>query len=157
MAPSRGLADLAARSGFVALRDVGRYHQEFAHLDADLQAVEAEFLDSGGEFLVGEIDSDIVAMGAVQPSTAVDRHEAGPDTGVIRRMRVDPNHQRQGYGSRILSELESRAAALGFDRLVLDTMADQTAAIGLYESFGYEEQRRESTPAGERRIFAKAL
>lgn len=140
-----------------ALRSVGRFDPEYAHLDADLRSIPDEYLDAGGEFLVGEVDADLVAMGAVQPLSAVDHHETDPDTGVVRRMRVDPDVQRHGYGSQMLGRLESRAADLGFERLALDTMHDQTAAIGLYESFGYVEQRRESTPAGEMHFYAKAL
>jgi len=140
-----------------ALRSVGRFDPEFAHLDADLRSIPARYLDAGGEFLVGEVDEALVVMGAVQPSSAVDHHETTPDTGVVRRMRVDPDVQRQGYGSQMLRALESRAADLGFGRLVLDTMHDQTAAIGLYESFGYVEQRREQTAAGEMRFYAKTL
>ena len=125
----------------------------------------ATYLDSGGEFLVGEpptgesrptTDPAIVAMGGLQPASTVDHHDAA-DAGVVRRMRVDPVHQRQGYGSTLLRALERRAPDPGFDRLVLDTTPPQAAAMALYESFGYEEIRRESTPAGEMVFYAKHL
>lgn len=130
-----------------ALRDVGAYDEAYAHLDADLRAVREAYFDAGGTFLVGERDGDLVAMGGVQPSVAVAVHESDPATGVVRRMRVDPAHQRQGYGATILRELEARARDRGFERLVLDTRPDQTAAIALYESFGYEETGREPVEA----------
>jgi len=72
-------------------------------------------------------------------------------------MRVDPDHQRQGYGSTILTELETRGVDLGFERFVLDTTPRQTAAMALYESFGYEEIRREATPADEMVFYEKFL
>jgi len=140
-----------------ALRDAGAYDEEYAHLDRDLRTVESAYLDAGGEFLVGEIDGKVVAMGAVQPTSEVDHHETDPDAAVVRRMRVDPAHQRRGYGSRILRELEARAPDLGFERLVLDTTPRQEAAIALYESFGYAERRRESTPHAEMIYYAKEL
>ena len=140
-----------------ALRDAGAFDEEFTHLDDDLRAITDEYLHSDGAFLVGERDGRLVAMGAVQPSDAVDHHHSDPNTGVLRRMRFDPAHQRRGYGSQILTALERRARELGFDRLVLDTTPRQTAAIALYESFDYAEQRRESTPAGEQIIYAKPL
>ncbi|MFC7140969.1 GNAT family N-acetyltransferase [Halosimplex aquaticum] len=140
-----------------ALRDVGAYDEEYAHLDADLRRVESAYLDAGGTFLVGELDGALVAMGAVQSATAIDHHESDPAAAVVRRMRVDPDHQRQGYGSEILRELEARAVELGFERLVLDTTPRQQAAIGLYESFGYREVRREETPTGERIVYEKRL
>lgn len=165
-----------------ALRDVGAYDEEYAHLDTDLRAVEAEYLDTGGEFLVGEVerresadgergertrrhgerdgeasDDEIVAMGALQPSSKVDHHESDPDAAVVRRMRVDPDYQRRGYGSQILQVLEARAVDLGFKRLVLDTTPRQAAAVALYESFGYAEKRREATPTGELIVYGKEL
>ncbi|WP_436925240.1 GNAT family N-acetyltransferase [Halosimplex amylolyticum] len=157
-----------------ALRDAGAYDEEYAHLDADLRNVESEYLDAGGEFLVGEVersatldgerggmpgerDSDVVAMGALQPSTDVDHHESDRDAAVVRRMRVDPGHQRRGHGSRILRELETCAADRGFEQLVLDTTPRQEAATALYESFGFREARREETPVGEMIFYTKEL
>lgn len=140
-----------------ALRDVGAYDEAYAHLDRDLRTITELFLDVGGEFLVGEVDDTVVAMGALQPATVVDHHEGGPATGVVRRMRVDPTHQRRGYGRTILSELEDRAVDLGFKRLVLDTTPRQTAARGLYEDFGYEERRREPTATGKLIVYGKSL
>lgn len=140
-----------------ALRDVGRFDPEFAHLDADLRAIPDAYLDTGGEFLVGERAGEIVGMGALQPSAAVEHHDTDSGTAVVRRMRVDPDQQRRGYGSEILRALETRATELGFDRLVLDTMHDQTSAQGLYESFGYDRVGSESTPAGEMLFYEKVL
>jgi len=140
-----------------ALRDVGAYDEAYAHLDADLRAVREEYLAAGGEFLVGERDDRVVAMGAFQPATAVDHHTDDPNAAVIRRMRVDPAHQRRGYGATILRRLERRADEAGFERHLLDTTPDQEAAIDLYRSFGYTETHRKKTPAGEMIYFEKEL
>lgn len=147
-----------------ALRDVGVYDEEFAHLDADLRRIPAEYLDAGGEFLVGERDTDdatagtaLVAMGGLQPAPAVDHHRGDDSVGVVRRMRVDPDHQRRGYGSTVLERLEARARDLAFERLVLDTTPRQEAAMALYESFGYEQRRREGTDVVEMVVYGKGL
>ena len=165
-----------------ALRDVSAYDEEHAHLDADLRDVESEYLDARGEFLVGEVerseasdrerggttrehgerggeksDDGIVAMGALQLSSAVDHHESDPDAAVVQWMRIDPDHQRRGHGSQVLRVLEARMVDLGFERLVLDTTPRQAAAVALYESFVYAEERRESTPAGEMTVYGKSL
>ncbi|GCF13752.1 hypothetical protein Harman_16870 [Haloarcula mannanilytica] len=115
-----------------ALRDAGGYDEAFAHRDADLRTIQREYLDAGGEFLVGHCDGALVAMGAFQP------HEDDSDAIVVRRMRVDPAHQRRGYGTRVLNELEARARKRGFDRAELDTGTAQTAAMAFYEQHGYE-------------------
>lgn len=97
--------------------------------DADLREIPERYLDAGGEFLVGTVEGEVVAIGGLQPRDGA---------AEIRRMRVHPDHQRRGYGERLLSELESRAAELGFDRVRLETNENLTAARRLYEQRGYE-------------------
>jgi ribosomal protein S18 acetylase RimI-like enzyme len=97
--------------------------------DEDLHNVVEVYLEAGGEFLVGEADGKLVAMGALL--------RTGPASGEIKRMRVDLNYQRQGFGRRILAGLEARARELGFRRLRLDTTTGQTSAQALYEDSGF--------------------
>lgn len=109
-------------------------HQVDAHggngpWDDDLHAIEETYLASGGEFLVGEWQGRVVAMGALK---RLSTHEAE-----ITRMRVHPDHQRRGHGRAILSALEARASELGHARLRLETTARQIGAQRLYVSHGY--------------------
>jgi N-acetylglutamate synthase-like GNAT family acetyltransferase len=89
--------------------------------DDDLHHIERVYLDAGGEFLVGDIDDHVVAMGALQR-----KDEA---VAALRRMRVDPSCQRRGYGHQVLEALESRATELGYVRMVLDTTTAQIAIM----------------------------
>lgn len=118
-------------------------------LDADLHAIEETYLESGGEFLVGEIEGDIVAMGAFQP--------VGDSTVEITRMRVDPDHQRRGHGQEVLDALESRAVARGYTAFELDTLARQVGAQALYESNGYRETGRRTIGEYEVRFYRKSV
>ena len=128
-----------------ALRQVNAYAEGVT--DGDLGQIAETYLDSGGEFLVGEIDGKIVAMGALKPVEpddekcfAANRLEPGEGPAAeVTRMRVDTEHQQQGYGTRMLEALESRAHELGFEVLVLDTTRRQVGARRLYENFGYEQ------------------
>ncbi|MCZ4093218.1 GNAT family N-acetyltransferase [Sinorhizobium psoraleae] len=52
-------------------------------------------------------------------------------------MLVDPPFQRRGLGRRILGELESRAVALGFKWIKVDTTTIQVGSQRLYETAGY--------------------
>lgn len=118
----------------------------------DLHAIEETYLDAGGEFLVGEAgkgagsetEDEIVAVGALKKADAT--------TAEIKRMRIDPDHQRRGYGEAVLLELESRATDLGYETLDLETTARQQAAQGLYEKHGYEEVGRR--PYGRFEVLA---
>lgn len=119
---------------------------ENAPPDEDITEISERYLDADGEFLVGLADDEIVAIGGFQPREDY--------TAEIRRMRVHPDHQRQGYGERLLKELEKRAQEQGLNRTVLDTNEHLTAAQGLYENHGYEETHREAHPAtGDELIY----
>lgn len=106
--------------------------------DDDLENVTEEYLDSGGEFLVGILSGEIVGIGGYQP---LENGEAE-----LRRMRVHPDYQRNGFGEAILEELESRAETRGIDRFVLYTNEQLNAAIEMYQKHGYDITSRESHP-----------
>ncbi len=101
--------------------------------DGDLRHIEDVYLDAGGEFLVGELDGRVVAMGALR------RDPDNPKRGELTRMRVQPELQGRGLGRALLQHLLRRARELGFTELHLDTTERQTAAMSLYRSVGFEE------------------
>lgn len=103
--------------------------------DDDVYAIEKEYLNNQGEFLVGEWDGVLVAMGALHRTTA--------ERAQIKRMRVHPDYQGRGFGQLILNELEARARALGYKTLHLDTSIVQLPAQKLYEKNGYREVGRD--------------
>jgi len=117
--------------------------------DDDLKNIESAYIDTGGEFLVGECDGRIVAMGGLQ--------KTDPHMAKVRRMRVHPDYQRRGFGKVILDQLESRALALGFRRLFLDTSILLKGALRFYPKYGYHKTHEEDS--GEDRLiyFAKEL
>jgi GNAT superfamily N-acetyltransferase len=118
--------------------------------DADLEDVGRSYLVAGGEFLVGEVDGRVVAMGALR---RIDER-----TAELKRMRVAPAQQRKGVGTRLLEALEGAAHQLRFEALELDTLVRQVAARAFYTKHGYVEMERRLGPAGEEQVvFRKAL
>lgn len=110
---------------------------EDAPADADLRAIVTEYLD-GGEFVVGELCDEVVAVGGFQPVDGC--------TVEIRRMRVHPEYQRRGFGRQILRSLEERARDRGFQRAALETVDRLEAALSLYREAGYEVVERRDHP-----------
>jgi nucleoside-diphosphate-sugar epimerase/ribosomal protein S18 acetylase RimI-like enzyme len=121
-----------------ALAAAGTY-MSGGNWDDDFKDIKSIYIKSGGEFLVGIMDNKIVAMGALK--------KISEDMAEVKRMRVDPEFQRHGFGHAVLEKLESRALELGFKSLQLDVAVTQEAACKFYEKNGYKEFKRE--PMGD--------
>lgn len=130
-----------------ALRQVGTYPGS-GPWDRDLNAIEEYYL-SKGEFLVGIYKGRLVSMGAL-------RHLSDA-RAEVRRMRVHPDYQGRGFGTRILNELEARARALGYTTLCLDTTTIQVVAQKMYEKHGFREVGRQMSRKFEEILYEKEL
>lgn len=117
----------------LALEDVGA-HAGNGPWDDDLHSIERVYIHDGGEFLVGLVGDEVVAIGGLR------RSEDG--RGQITRMRVHPRFQRRGFGDLVLNRLEDRARELGYEMLHLDTTVHQAGAQAFYRGHGYEETGR---------------
>jgi ribosomal protein S18 acetylase RimI-like enzyme len=117
--------------------------------DDDLRspaAVAATYLVDGGDFLIGVIGTQPIAIGALRPLRGYVE---------IKRMRVHPEWQRRGYGQSMLERLEARACELGYSLVRLDTTTLQVAAIAMYRKNGYTEIGRRQHGPLEEILFEK--
>jgi GNAT superfamily N-acetyltransferase len=122
------------------LARIGLRPGDGVYYESDLHRLEEIYLRDGtGDFLVGTVRGEPVAMGGLR------RSEGAPDafTAEMVRLRVRPDLQRLGYGAAVLQALEERAVALGYTRLIGDTTEFQGPAIELYRKYGWKETRRE--------------
>jgi GNAT superfamily N-acetyltransferase len=117
--------------------------------DDDLRNIRKEYLNNGGDFLVGFSGNNLVCMGALR--------KVSESVGEIRLMRVHPDHQRKGFGQSILDRLEADASRIGYDVLRLDTNTKQCAAQYFYKKNGYKETRRAIISFMEVIFFEKRL
>ncbi len=72
-------------------------------------------------------------------------------------MRVHPDYQGRGFGQIILDELETRARAMGYKTLHLDTSVLQVPAQKLYEKNGFREVGRDIYHQLEVMLYEKQL
>jgi GNAT superfamily N-acetyltransferase len=115
----------------------------------DLNNIEKVYLE-GGDYLVGEIDREVVAMGALK--------KIDEGTAEIKRMRVEPLFQGRGYGQAILEALEKKAIELGYKKMILDTSERWIKAQSLYKKNGYiEVGRKELSPRYHAIYYQKDL
>jgi GNAT superfamily N-acetyltransferase len=115
--------------------------------DADMLSISHTYLESGGEFIVGELDGKIVAHAAFL------REPAG--RAKVRRVAVQPTVQRRGIGQMLITELEVKARQLGITMLRLD--ASQIAAHALYRRCGYREVGHTVLSGVECILYEKSL
>lgn len=117
--------------------------------DKDMIDIEEHYISSGGDFIVVELDCEVVGMGALR--------NKGNSIGEIKRIRVDRAHQRKGIGQIILGALESSARSKGYNKLVLDTTSNQVPAQKLFEKNGYIETTRKMIGELEVIFYKKIL
>ena len=118
-------------------------------LDRELRDIDRAYISGGGEFLVGLLDQQIIAMGALK--------RLNQTAAEVTKMRVAPAHWRRGYGEALLLALEDRAREMGIRELWLDTSPRQTVAQQLYLKHGYDEYRRCLLEGMELILYCKKL
>ena len=57
-------------------------------------------------------------------------------------LAVDPQHRRLGLGRRLIQQGIDQMKSEGADEIVLETEITNTAALRLYESFGFVRDKR---------------
>jgi GNAT superfamily N-acetyltransferase len=121
--------------------DVWRLHLEgvrqsrSVHSDAakgyedDLHSIEETYLTGGSNFWVIEAPNGLVGMAGISRIDA--------KTGRLRRMRVTEASRRRGLALALLDTAVKFCRDSGYDRVILDTTEQQTAAHKLYEGYGF--------------------
>lgn len=127
-------AGAIARLNDRALAETGTDPDDVPSID-DIEDIEREYLQTGGEFLVAQRDGRIVGMGAF----TIEGNE-----GELFRMRVAPSVQGEGVGTRLLEGLEKAALGQGAERLAAETARRQSNAVSFYPANGYERVEERS-------------
>lgn len=86
-----------------------------------------------------------VAYDGDEPIGAARLREPEDGVGKVERVAVLAPRRGEGVGRALMSALEERAAALGFETLKLHS---QTRAAGFYRDLGYEQRGEEFEEAG---------
>jgi GNAT superfamily N-acetyltransferase len=124
-----------------------RYGEFFGEpADAEMNRYPAErFAPPDGAFILLLRDGVPIAGGAFM------RYDE--NTAEFKRVWTDADHRRQGLAQRVLVELESRAAKLGYTRIYLTTGFRQPEASGLYLKTGYTALFDKSIPLEELQVL----
>ncbi len=90
-------------------------------------------------FLVARQQGVAVGCGALRCMPA-EAATGGQPYGEIKRMFVAPAHRGQRLAEQVLSELEQSLRTEGITLALLETGAEQTQAVRLYERCGYRRR-----------------
>jgi DNA-binding MarR family transcriptional regulator len=96
-----------------------------------IPAEDEDMLPPWGAFLVGTVEGEPVACGAVKT--------IAPGVGSLKRMWVADSARGLGLGHRMLAALEEEARSLGLGTVRLETNRALVEAIRLYRTAGYVE------------------
>ncbi len=114
---------------YAAVDELNRRYEgsdEGSHLQVD------ELMPPLGLFLVARLDGHPIGGVGIRPIS-----EPALSLGEIKRLWVRPDQRRLGVGARLMAEAETRARAVGYLQLYLETGPAQPEAIELYETSGW--------------------
>ena len=80
-------------------------------------------------FLVGAIDNRVIA-------TVMGGYEG--HRGWVNYLAVDPEHQRNGIGRRMMAAIEGKLLAMGCPKINLQVRTGNQSALNFYERIGYK-------------------
>ncbi len=95
-----------------------------------------KMIDAGGDFAVTEHRGKIVGFGGLKPDEKKGAVE-------LCKLHLMHNLQGIGIGKQMSKYLLLRAKQLGFTNCILHVTTSQTAAIGLYKTLGFIEDKCE--------------
>ena len=99
--------------------------------DADLQDLEANYLQPGGLF-------EVIEDGQANLLGSFGLYPINKTTCELRKMYFVPSVRGLGLGKYVLQRTIARASELGFKQIVLETSSKLIAANRLYTQFGFK-------------------
>ena len=121
-----------------AARDLFREYQRWLDLDLGFQGFAEELANLPGAYappkgrlLLASQGEDGHVLGCVALRPWGDRD------GEMKRLYVRPQAHGQGLGRRLAEAVIAEAKAIGYRRLLLDTLPSMSSAQRLYETLGF--------------------
>lgn len=106
-------------------------HFEASGEFADLDDIEACYIQNGGLFLVAFDDDQLIGTGALRKLDA--------ETAELKRMWLMPEYHHHRIGYTLFSQLRDFACQKGYKRIRLQTSPLQERAITFYRQLGFQE------------------
>ncbi len=102
---------------------------DFQDVDAELADLASTYGPPSGRALIARVDGTAVGCAGIRRLT--------DGIAELKRMFVRPAARAHGVGRALAEAALSAARELGYERLRLDTTAEMTGAIAVYERLGF--------------------
>ena len=122
------------------LRQVRRLFEEYAaslSFDLSFQNFPAELAGLPGDYAPPEGGLWLATADRGEGAGCVALRRLEPTIGEMKRLYVCPDHRGSGLGKRLARTVLEEAAAIGYERVRLDTTPEMVGAVRLYESLGF--------------------
>jgi ribosomal protein S18 acetylase RimI-like enzyme len=107
----------------------------FQGFDRELAELPGVYAPPGGRLYLARVDGAPAGCVGLRPLGA----EAERKRAEMKRLYLRPGYRGLGLGRRLAELAVAEARNAGYDRVVLDTLADMAAARALYASLGFRE------------------
>jgi ribosomal protein S18 acetylase RimI-like enzyme len=121
-----------------ATRELLRDYQRSLGIDLCFQDFENELLELPGAYSRpdGRLYAAFVGK-KLAGSIALRRHDA--NSCEMKRLYLRPELLSQGFGKLMAKHIIEDARAIGYERILLDTLPSMQAAQGIYQKLGFRE------------------
>ena len=102
----------------------------FQNFEHELATLPGAYASPGGALFLCRVD-DI-------PAGCIGLRPFFDSVGELKRLFVIPEFRGRGLGRSLISAAINAAGKIGYESLVLDTLATMERAIALYQSFGFQ-------------------
>jgi ribosomal protein S18 acetylase RimI-like enzyme len=103
----------------------------FQSFDEELLQLHLMYGGSNGCLLLAIVDGNYAGCVAIRRKDT--------DTCEMKRLFVKPAFKNQGIGRKLVEQMLEEAILLGYKKMILDTLERLSAALHLYNSFGFKE------------------
>jgi ribosomal protein S18 acetylase RimI-like enzyme len=99
-------------------------------LDAEIESLPGEYAEPTGALFLATTGRSPVGCAALR--------RLRPSVGELKRLYVRPEGRGQGLGELLTRAVLKQASALGYARVVLDTLPTMSSATALYRRLGFQ-------------------
>lgn len=121
--------------------------------DAEIAALPGAYAPPRGRLLVARVDEP----GATVSAGCVALLPLDDDRCEMKRMYVRPGHRRASVGRVLAGAIVEHARAIGYRRMLLDTLPQMKEAIALYRSIGFRDTARYRYNPVEESLFFELI